>query len=193
MRFPAEILTDVEINALVRACSNRAPTGVRNRALLILLHRSGLRIGEALSLRPKDLDAATGSIRVLHGKGNKARTVGMDAEAFASVDRWLDAKRKRKIGGPIFSTLRGKPIKSPYVRALLPRLANRAGITKRVHAHGFRHSHAARLAAGNVPINIISRQLGHSNIGTTSRYLDHIAPGDVIAAVRSLAWGVVAG
>jgi integrase len=112
----------------------------------------------------------------------------MDTEAFAAVDRWLDVKRKRRIAGPVFSTLRGKTIKAPYVRVLLPRLARRAGIAKRVHAHGLRHSHAARLAAGNVPINIIARQLGHSNIGTTSRYLDHIAPGDVIAAIRSLTW-----
>lgn len=190
-KFPAEVLTEDEVESLVKACSNRAPTGIRNRALLILLHRSGLRIAEALALRPKDMDPKAGAVRVLSGKGRKARTVGMDAEAFAAVDRWLDAKRRRKISdrSPIFCSLAGKPLFTAYVRALLPRLAKRAGIAKRVHAHGLRHTHAARLAAGNVPINIISRQLGHSNIGTTSRYIDHIAPGDVIAAVRSLAWG----
>lgn len=189
-RFPAEPLSDDEVNRLVRASSNRCPTGIRNKALLILLHRSGLRISEALALKTKDLDAVAGSVRVLHGKGDRARTVGLDASAFAAVDRWLETRRKIGITdkAPIFCTLKGKPIKTPYIRTLMPRLAQRAGIAKRVHAHGFRHSHAARLAAHNVPINVISRQLGHSNVGTTSRYIDHLAPGDVVAAVRAIAW-----
>ena len=51
----------------------RAPTGIRNRALLAVLFRSGLRISGALALYPKDLDPVGGSLRVLHGKGNKAR------------------------------------------------------------------------------------------------------------------------
>ena len=66
------------MKALIRACSPRAPTGVRNRALLVVLYRGGLRVGEALALYPKDLDRRRGTIRVLHGKGDKARTVGLD-------------------------------------------------------------------------------------------------------------------
>ena len=60
-------------------CSGRyAPTGLRNRALIALLYRTGLRINEALSLYPKDLDLEGGSVRVLNGKGGKSRTVGLD-------------------------------------------------------------------------------------------------------------------
>ena len=51
------------------------PTGLRNRALLTVLYRAGLRISEALELRPKDLDLISGTVRVLCGKGGKARTV----------------------------------------------------------------------------------------------------------------------
>ena len=66
MKYPVEILTSVEIRALINACSNRAPTGVRNRALIAVLYRCGLRIGEALALMSKDLDEKAGSIRVHH-------------------------------------------------------------------------------------------------------------------------------
>src|SRR4029453_10118194 len=67
-RYPAEVLTADEVRGLITACSNRAPTGVRNRALVVLLYRGGCRISEALRLRPKDLDRAAGTITVLRGK-----------------------------------------------------------------------------------------------------------------------------
>ncbi|MCP4592683.1 MAG: tyrosine-type recombinase/integrase, partial [bacterium] len=68
------MLTDDEVCALIRACSSRAPTGIRNRAIITILYRSGLRISEALDLAPKDIDLRNGAIRVLHGKGDNART-----------------------------------------------------------------------------------------------------------------------
>lgn len=52
-RYPAEILTEDEVRALLKSCSTRAPTGVRNSALIVALYRGGLRISEALALRPK--------------------------------------------------------------------------------------------------------------------------------------------
>ena len=75
-----------------------------------------------------------------------------------------------------------------YVRVMLKRLAARAGIDKRVHAHGPRHTHAAQLRAEGIDIAIISRQLGHASISTTARYLDHIAPTAVIDAIRNRTW-----
>ena len=50
-----------------------------NRALITVMYRTGLRIGEALALKPSDVDLDNGTLRVLHGKGDKARTVGLDA------------------------------------------------------------------------------------------------------------------
>lgn len=189
-QYPAEILTDEEVQKLLAVCSRRAPTGIRNRALLVCLYRGGLRISEALALLPKDIDAKAGTVRVLRGKGRKARTIGLDPGAFDVIDRWLDARLKLGIGGrsPLFCTLQGDQIKSPYIRALLPRLAKKAGIEKRVHAHGMRHTHAAELASEGVPINVIQAQLGHSNAATTSRYLDHIAPTQVIETMKARAW-----
>ena len=191
-RYPAEILTPDEVRALIKACSNRAPTGIRNRALLVLLYRGGLRIAEALRLHPKDLDRAAGTVTVLRGKGGKRRTIGLDPGAFAVLERWLDVRTKRGISrrAPVFCTLRGRPVHPAYVRALLPRLGRRAGIEKRVHAHGLRHTHAAELALEGKPMNLIQAQLGHTSLATTSRYLAHIAPAQLIEAMRARAWSL---
>ena len=189
-KLPVEILTPEEVKALIRTCSSRAPTGIRNRALLTLLYRGGLRLSEALALYPKDVDPDHGTVTVLHGKGNKRRTVGLDPGAFAVLERWMDRRRELGPNGryAIFCTLQGQPLKSAYVRALLPRLAAKAGIEKRVHAHGLRHTHAAELARERTPVNLISKQLGHSGVGVTARYLDHIAPEEVVAAMQRREW-----
>jgi hypothetical protein len=106
--------------------------------LIALLYRTGLRINEALSVYPKDLELTDGSVRVLNGKGGRSRTVGLDPGAAAIIERWLDARSRLGLGGrhPVFCTLRGHPMSDAYVRVMLKRLAARAGIDKRVHAHG---------------------------------------------------------
>lgn len=188
-RFPPEVLSDDEVRALMAACGNTI-TGVRNRALLAMLYRGGLRINEALSLWPKDLDLANGALRVLHAKGGKSRTTGLDPGAIEIVDRWLASREKWNVNGshPVFCTRNGAALSSGYVRRLLPALAQFAGIHKRVHAHGFRHTHAAQLRTEGVDIGIISKQLGHQSIATTARYLDHIAPLAVVDAMRNRSW-----
>jgi len=189
-RLPPEVLSHAEVCALIEACGRYAPLGLRNRALIALLYRAGLRINEALSLYPKDLDLDDGSVRVLHGKGGRSRTVGLDPGAAAVIERWLEARSRLGLNGrhPVFCTLRGQQMSAAYVRRLLKRLAARAGIEKRVHAHGLRHTHAAQLRAEGVDIAIISRQLGHTSITTTARYLDHLAPRAVIEAMRRRVW-----
>jgi site-specific recombinase XerD len=191
-RYPAEILTADEVRALIAVCSKRAPTGIRNRALLVLLYRGGLRISEALALKPKDVDAASGTITVLHGKGDRRRTVGLDDGAFDVVARWLERRKDLGLNGwqPLVCTLEGKPLRSSYVRTLLPRLAGRAGIEKRVHPHGLRHTHAAELAAEGKPVNLIQAQLGHASLATTDRYLRHIAPQQLIEAMQAREWNL---
>ena len=188
--LPPEPLTHVEVLQLLRQCSTKAPTGQRNAALIVLLWRAGLRCREGLDLFPKDIDADAQTVRVLHGKGNRSRTVGLDATAFAVIARWMDTRKFMGINGraPLLCTLKGSKLNTSYVRALLPRLAAKAGIEKRVHAHGLRHSHAADLVREGVPVNLIQRQLGHASLSVTSSYLDHIAPEQVVAVIRERIW-----
>ncbi len=53
-KYPPEVLTPDEVRGLIEACSSRAPTGIRNRALIVVMYRGGLRVGETLALRPKE-------------------------------------------------------------------------------------------------------------------------------------------
>lgn len=187
-KFPIEILTPAECNALLRACSRRGPTGARNRALIVVLWRGGLRCAEAMDLLPKDLDDRQGTIRVLHGKGDRSRTVGLDDQAWATVAVWVSIRATLpgvKLQSPLLCTLRGKRLHASYIRALMKRLAAQAGIDKRVHAHGLRHTFAVELARERVPLHIIQHVLGHASVRTTSGYIGHVEPHEVISAIRA--------
>jgi site-specific recombinase XerD len=189
-KFPVETLSPSEVHALLKRCSPRCPTGLRNRALIVCLWRCGLRISEALSLRPKDIESS--SIRVLDGKGGKFRIVGIDVEAMAVIERWVAERKRLGISGtrPLFCTLRGGAIAGAYVRNMLKRVARKANIEKRVHPHCLRHTHATELCQEGVNVGIISKQLGHSSIATTARYLDHISPRQVIETMSNRTWSV---
>jgi site-specific recombinase XerD len=192
LTYPPEILTPHEAVALLRACSTVAPTGLRNGALIAVMYRGGLRLGEALALLSKDIDQERGMLSVLHGKGDRHRVVGLDPGAMAIVGRWADRRMVLGLNGraPFFCTLDGAPLKPSYVRTLLPRLASRAGIEKRVHPHGLRHTHAFELMIEGVPVSVIQKQLGHASLATTDRYLRHVAPTDVIVAMQERTWSV---
>ncbi len=189
-KYPPEVLTPDEVRALLATCPPTTRTGLRDRALITVLYRAGLRISEALALRPKDVDPAVGSIAVLHGKGDRHRVVGIDAIALDIVDQWL--RHRDSLGHPptdaLFCTSTGRQMDDGYFRALLPKLARQAGIAKRVHAHGLRHTHAFELMMEGVPMRIIQQQLGHVSLATTDRYLAHIAPREVIEAMRDRTW-----
>ena len=190
--YPAEVLTSDEVNSLIAACSNKAPTGIRNRALIVVLYRGGLRSSEALALRPKDVDLDTGTITVLHGKGDHRRIVAIDPTAMTVVARWMDTRAGLTIGGrrPLLCTLSGGSLKPSYVRTLLPRLADKAGIDKRVHPHGLRHSMAFEMVMEGIAVTVIQEVLGHSSLATTERYLRHLAPKDVIETMRQREWDI---
>ena len=186
-RYPAEPLTPGEVTALIGVCSPRAAAGIRNRALLTLLYRSGLRISEALALRPADIDLARHRIRLLDTKSGQPQTRGLHPSADDALARWLDARKALGLSGRarLFCTLAGGPVSDDYVRGLLRRLAARAGITKRVHPHGLRHTFAVELEAAGTPVTVISKLLGHSSVAVTARYLDHLTNGQAVTALES--------
>src|ERR1017187_3129456 len=98
-RFPVETLTPLEVGSLIKACSARSSIGVRNRALLTVLYRTGLRISELLALRLKDVDLEAGTLTVLHGKGDRRRVVGLDAGAAAILSLWLERRTALGLNG----------------------------------------------------------------------------------------------
>jgi site-specific recombinase XerD len=196
-KYPAEPLTEAEVRQLLDAVPGRGPLALRNRALVALLWATGLRIAEAVALYPRDLDDALTTARVREGKGRKARVAAWreGADYKAHVRAWLDCRRDLGLNGrqPVFCSVAsgqtrepGQPLDPSQVRRLLPKLARRAGIDKRVHPHGLRHSHATSLAADGVPLPVIAGQLGHESTATTDTYLAKIDPSERIKAIRRL-------
>jgi integrase/recombinase XerD len=185
-KYPAEPLTPAEVGAIIGKCSGRAPTGIRNRALLTLLYRSGLRVSEVLAVRPSDVDMARHSIRLLGTKSGQAQTRGFHPSADDALARWIDTRKALGIGGhcKLFCTLAGTPLSDDYVRGLLRRLGAKAGISKRVHPHGLRHTFAVELEAAGTPVTVISKLLGHSSVAVTARYLDHLTNGQAVTALE---------
>jgi integrase len=194
-----DILAADDVLALMAACSRRAPTGIRNRALIALLYGSGLRISEALSLRPKDVDLDGLALTVQNGKGDKRRVAGLLPDAVDAVQRWAD--RRAEFGAtardPFFCTTAhgasgphptnpGGRLSREYVARTVKRLARKAGIDRRVHCHGFRHSHADLLRRRGFDVEEIRVQLGHASLDVTSTYLDHIGAHELPAKMRSI-------
>jgi site-specific recombinase XerD len=190
-----ELVTPEEARALLAAASSRAPTGIRNRALMAVMYRSGLRPGEALALMPADLDLDAATVTVPARKGGRRRVTGLDAATRELLAAWLRRRAERGIGDDrtVFCTLAGEPLKAAYVRELLPRLARKAGLRKRVHPLALRYANAAELAQEGLPPWLIDRHLGVAPVGGGWRYRPAVSEEEVVAAVASRTWSPSTG
>jgi site-specific recombinase XerD len=187
MQYPADPPTVDEIVAVMRHTANNRH-GYRLRAVVVVLWRAGLRIHEALTLTEHDLDPRRGSLLVRRGKGGRRREVGMDEWAWEELAPWLTARTELP-AGPLFCIIDGptcgRPWSAAAVRHEFRLVAAKAGVRRRFAPHQLRHAHALELAREGVPLNIIQRQLGHTNLGTTSIYLQGIDPEEILSAVRA--------
>ena len=123
------------------------------------------------------------------GKLGKRRVVGVDAGTAALVTRWLELRRRRGITArTLFCSLRGRPMDQSYVRHLLPRLARKAGVERRVHAHGLRHAFAVDMVRSGAPLYVVRDALGHSSVATTQVYLTRVGAHEAVDAMRNREW-----
>jgi site-specific recombinase XerD len=187
VRYPADPPTIEEIVAVMRAAGDGVH-GRRLRGLIVVLWRAGLRINEALALREADLDHRRGSLLVRRGKGGRRREVGMDEWAWEQLQPWLTCRLELPVG-PLFCVIngrtRGRLWSSAAARAALRRSAAAAGVRRRFAPHQLRHAHAVEMAHEGVPLIVIQRQLGHSNLGITSIYLQGIDNAEIIDTVHA--------
>ena len=187
LRYPADPPKVEEIVAVMRAAGDGAH-GRRLRGLIVILWRAGLRIQEALSLAEADLDHRCGALLVRRGKGGRRREVGMDQWGWDELHPWLELRVELPVG-PLFRVIngstRGRHWSSAAARADMRRTAVEAGVRRRFAPHQLRHAHAVELAREGVPLIVIQRQLGHSNLGITSIYLQGIDNEEIIETVHA--------
>jgi integrase/recombinase XerD len=112
----------------------------------------------------------------------------MDEWAWEELRPWLELRVRLPVG-PLFCVIngptRGRHWASAAARAELRRTAVAAGVRRRFAPHQLRHAHAVELAREGVPLIVIQRQLGHSNLGLTSIYLQGIDNGEIIETVHA--------
>jgi len=187
LHYPADPPKVEEVIAVMRGAGDDAH-GRRLRGLVVILWRAGLRIQEALALAEADLDQRRGALLVRRGKGGRRREVGMDRWGWEELQSWLEMRVELPVG-PLFCVIngptRGRHWSSAAARADLRKTAVKAGVRRRFAPHQLRHAHAVELAREGVPLIVIQRQLGHSNLGITSVYLQGIDNAEIIETVHA--------
>jgi site-specific recombinase XerD len=168
------------ICALLKSFDRTKWMGMRNFTIVSILWALGLRVNELLKIKRRDInleydpDKKTGTILV-HGKGNKERTLFIVDTLYEVISRYLSLKKTPKRQGSfLFPGTKGKTIGTTRVRQLIMEAAERIGITARVTPHVFRHTFATDMYNQGVPIDAIQEMMGHETLRETSVYI-HIS------------------
>lgn len=156
----------------------------KHKALLMTLYGAGLRISEALALKPTDIDSHRMLIHVRLGKGARDRMVKLSAQLLAVLREYWLAQRPKQWLFPQSSNP-DKPMEQGTAHRIVARAARRAGITRRVSPHTLRHSYATHLLDAGTDLRTIQLLLGHRNLKTTSIYL-HVSQAKLAAAASPL-------
>lgn len=168
-----EVLTVEEIDTIIATVDMSKKEGQRNRAILETLYSCGLRVSELCSLKLSELYFDEGFIKV-EGKGSKQRLVPISPRAIKEIKYWLldrnVGKIKKGFEDYVFLARWGNSISRIMVFHLIKELAEKAGITKNISPHTFRHSFATHLLEGGANLRAIQCMLGHESIATTEIY-----------------------
>lgn len=173
-RHLPDVLTVAEIDSIIGQINLSLPEGQRNRAMIETMYSCGLRVSELCSLRMEDLFLDEGFIRVT-GKGSKQRLVPISYRAVDEIRKWLMDRCHVDIKPGAESYLfvskrRGRPLTRIMVFDIIRDLTAKAGISKTVSPHTFRHSFATHLLEGGANLRAIQCMLGHEKISTTEIY-----------------------
>jgi integrase/recombinase XerD len=171
------ILDEAEVHTLLA----REP-GHRNRVLLRLLYRAGLRVSEIAGLCWRDLHTRDDGGQVtIFGKGGKTRTVLLPADVWRDL---VSLRGDAVLEDPVFRSRRGRHMDPSAIFRLVQHAARRAGLEARVSPHWLRHAHATHALERGAPIHLVQATLGHASVATTGRYL-HARPTDSSARYTS--------
>jgi len=174
-----DYLEENEMQALLDSVDLNSRTGVRDKALLLILYNTGARVSEIVGLKVADL-RLDGSAQVkLLGKGNKYRSCPLWDETVEALDDYL---KQRTANDPadtqLFENANGAPITRFGVRHIIGKYATTAKgqcssiAAKTVTPHTIRHTTAMHLLRSGNDVNMVSYWLGHADINTTHIYVE---------------------
>lgn len=163
-----------EIESIINQIDLSSPEGGRNKAILETMYSCGLRVSEVVNLKISGLYLDVGFLRVT-GKGDKERLVPIGSDAIKFIKIY---KEKIRVHQPIqvgaedflFLNRRGNKLSRVMIFYIIKDLALKAGITKTISPHTFRHSFATHLVEGGADLRAVQEMLGHESITTTEIY-----------------------
>jgi site-specific recombinase XerD len=166
-----------------RKCSNSRPTALRDKAIILTLLDSMVRITELCQMRVSLMDARTGSTKIIKAKGDKERIVPISSETHELIWQYHASRPvpKPKYQDYVFLTQGGRPLDKDIIGKMLRRLGRRAGI--KTNAHKFRHTGATEFIRNGGDAFALQKILGHSTMAMVQRYI-HLAKVDIESAHR---------
>jgi integrase/recombinase XerD len=169
-RLP-QFLTAREVEAILDAPDTGKKTGIRDRALLECFYATGMRVSEVVGLRTGDFNLEGAFLRC-RGKGDKERLVPVGREAISACREYLEKVRtKMKFKTDhFFLGKRGVGLTRQFVWQQIKKYAKKAGISKKITPHTFRHSFATHLLERGADLRVVQELLGHADIATTQIY-----------------------
>ena len=167
-----QVLSEEEVNALLKAPDLSTEKGIKEYAILDILYSCGLRVSEAVNLQINQINEQEGIINIL-GKGKKERIVPIRKEALKALKRYISEVRNehlvidKKI---VFLDKKGKKMSRQAIYNIVKENAKKAEIKKEIHPHTLRHSFATHLLDNGADLRVVQELLGHTKIGTTQIY-----------------------
>jgi len=174
-----EALDAKEVEALLKLCSSKKLLDIRNRAILMMMLDTGIRVSEMVNLKLDDIDMETGSIMIRCGKGGKQRVVRIGAKAQKALWRYVTLYRHGS--DAIFLRQCGSALDVRGIQLMIRRLGRKARIPN-VHVHRLRHTFAIGFLRAGGDVFNLRYLLGHSTLQMTLRYLQSLNADDAMKA-----------
>ncbi len=184
MRKLPRVLEDDEIELLLKQFNTRYDAGLKNLCLARLMLEAGLRVSEAIALKPEHLSMRTCKLRVIDGKGGRDRVLWVTDDLRDRVGEWLE---RRPDSEWLFPTRTGAQLLRQSYYRTIQRYAEKALIASpdEISPHTLRHTFATRLYRETKNIRLVQKALGHADLSTTMIYT-HIVDGELESAMRQL-------
>lgn len=168
-RLPEKVIPDFtteDIKAMLKACDGTM--ALRDRALVLFLYDTGIRLGEVQRMTLGDLNLIGHQVTI-HGKGNKQRVLHISDTTTKAV--WLYLKSRKKQLETVWLTEESRPIQTGGIYQALKRIILRAGIKgKKASPHVFRHSFASSMLSQGMAMDELQYLLGHNSLAMVERY-----------------------
>ena len=174
-RVLPDFLAPDEVEAILKVfpVTGKDPLVFRNRVILEVMYACGLRVSETAGLRMGDILKGQSLLRVT-GKGDKERIVPIGKTAEKLLLRFIEESRPQLAKSAetqfVFLSRSGKRLDRERIWAIVKDAAMRAGVTKNIHPHTFRHSFASHVLENGADLRVIQEMLGHADISTTQIY-----------------------